>query len=71
VRDKGQGSSFQERISHTYTLKIGYSRIISYKNKNKITDDVFYYFLKYLLEMAIKMDGFESWVSYPFQSVKI
>ena len=27
MRSKGPGSNLQERVSHTYTLRLGYSRI--------------------------------------------
>ena len=36
VRGKGRGSSFQERVSHTYTLRLEYSIIfIMYQKKKK------------------------------------
>ena len=41
--DKGRDSSLQKRASHTYTLRLGYSRIsILYQKKKKIVS----FFLK-------------------------
>ena len=33
--DKGRGSSLQEKVLHTYTLKLSYSRILSCIKKKK------------------------------------
>ena len=35
VEGNGQGLSLQERTSHTYTLKLGYNRILLKKQKKK------------------------------------
>ena len=42
VGGKGRGSSLQERASHTYTLRLGQSIILSCKKKKKkdINDDI-------------------------------
>ena len=59
VRDKGQGSSFQKGTSHTYILRLGYSRIYILYPKNEIKLKI--YFMKYIIHIII----------FPFKKKKL